>query len=76
MHGIMNFSVLDGWWIEGCLEGHTGWGIDSTGPDDMKGYNEAEDAEDLYRKLQNKILPLYYNNRPRWIRMMKLINFQ
>ena len=38
----------------------------------MKGYNEAEDAEDLYRKLQNKILPLYYNNKPRWIRMMKL----
>jgi len=72
-NGIMNFSVLDGWWIEGCLEGHTGWGIGpEPGPDDMKGYNEAEDAEDLYRKLQNKILPLYYNNRPRWIRMMKL----
>ncbi len=72
-NGIMNFSVLDGWWIEGCLEGHTGWAIGpEPGPDDMKGYNEAEDADDLYRKLQNKILPLYYNNRPRWIRMMKL----
>jgi len=38
----------------------------------MKGYDESLDAEDLYRKLQIKILPLYYNNRPRWIRMMKL----
>jgi len=72
-NGIMNFSILDGWWVEGCLEGHTGWAIGSEpGLNDMNGYNETEDAEDLYRKLQNKILPLYYNNRPRWIRMMKL----
>lgn len=72
-NGIMNFSVLDGWWIEGCLEGHTGWAIGpDPGPNDMKGYDESQDADDLYRKLQNKILPLYYNNRPRWIRMMKL----
>ncbi len=72
-NGIMNFSVLDGWWIEGCLEGHTGWAIGpDPGPDDMKGYDESRDADDLYKKLQNKILPLYYNNRPRWIRMMKL----
>ena len=72
-NGIMNFSVLDGWWIEGCLEGHTGWAIGpEPRPDDMKGYDESLDAEDLYRKLQIKILPLYYNNRPRWIRMMKL----
>lgn len=72
-NGIMNFSVLDGWWIEGCLEGHTGWAI---GPEpnenDMNGYDDSLDAEDLYEKLQNKILPLYYKNRPRWIRMMKL----
>ncbi len=72
-NGIMNFSVLDGWWIEGCLEGHTGWSIGpDPGPNDIKGYDESQDADDLYRKLQNKILPLYYNNRPRWIRMMKL----
>ena len=72
-NGIMNFSVLDGWWIEGCLEGHTGWAIGpEPGPNDMRGYDESQDAEDLYRKLQIKILPLYYNNRPRWIRMMKL----
>ncbi len=38
----------------------------------MKGYNEAEDADDLYRKLQNKILPLYYNKQTKVIRMMKL----
>lgn len=71
-NGVMNFSVLDGWWIEGCIEGQTGWAI---GPEpatnDMKGYNETEDATDLYKKLEEKILPMYYNNRSGWIHMMK-----
>ena len=71
-NGVMNFSVLDGWWIEGCEEGLTGWAI---GPQpteaDMNGYNEAEDAADLYSKLQNKIIPTYYGDRECWIRMMK-----
>lgn len=71
-NGVMNFSVLDGWWIEGCLEGVTGWAI---GPEprenDMNGYNEAEDAADLYRKLEEKILPAYYGDRERWVSMMK-----
>ena len=71
-NGVMNFSVLDGWWIEGCEEGLTGWAI---GPQptetDMNGYNEAEDASDLYSKLQNKIIPTYYGDRECWIRMMK-----
>ena len=72
-NGIMNFSVLDGWWIEGCIEGHTGWAI---GPEpsenDMNGYDESEDAMDLYSKLEGKIIPTYYGNRERWILMMKL----
>ncbi len=72
-NGVMNFSVLDGWWIEGYLEGSTGWAI---GPEpnasDISGYNEAEDATDLYNKLEKNILPTYYSNREEWIRMMKL----
>jgi starch phosphorylase len=67
MNGVLNLSVLDGWWIEACVEGVTGWavGIDgemATGP---------SHAEDLYRKLRDVVLPLYYNDRPRWIWMMK-----
>lgn len=72
-NGVMNFSVLDGWWIEGCIEGRTGWAI---GPEPTENglveYNEAEDAVDLYNKLEQKIIPTYYENRKEWIKMMKL----
>ena len=71
-NGVMNFSVLDGWWIEGCIEGKTGWAI---GPEPTENglveYNEAEDAVDLYNKLEEKIIPAYYTDRKRWISMMK-----
>ena len=61
LNGALNFSVLDGWWIEACIEGVTGWGIEGDGL--------AADA--LYEKLERTVLPLYYDDRPRWIWMMK-----
>ena len=71
-NGVLNFSVLDGWWIEGHIEGFTGWSIGppSSGitPDNNM---DRIDAEDLYDKLQNKIIPAYYNDRNQWIRMMQ-----
>jgi len=67
-NGVLNFSVLDGWWIEGWDEGVTGWAI---GKDTGAADDAAEAAADLYRKLETVILPLYYSDRPRWIWMMK-----
>ncbi len=71
-NGVVNFSVLDGWWIEGHIEGYTGWSIGQAltkiGTDNN--INEM-DAEDLYKKLENTIIPMYYNDRKTWIRMMK-----
>ena len=71
-NGVMNFSVLDGWWIEGWVEGVTGWSI---GPEpaeaDLIEYDEMEDAIDLYAKLKEKIIPTYYDRRGEWISMMK-----
>ena len=71
-NGVLNFSVLDGWWIEGHIEGFTGWSIgplpSETCPDNN--INKI-DAEDLYNKLENIIIPLYYNDRKTWIRMMQ-----
>lgn len=64
-NGVINFSVLDGWWIEGCVEDVTGWGIGAEHGD------SADDASDLYRKLQEKIIPKYYGERESWINMMK-----
>ncbi|HWR57607.1 MAG TPA: alpha-glucan family phosphorylase [Thermodesulfovibrionales bacterium] len=73
-NGVPNFSVLDGWWIEGCIEGFTGWSIgpDSTGNHvSESSTDDARDSEDLYDKLENIILPAYYNDRDKWIRIMQ-----
>jgi starch phosphorylase len=65
LNGVLNFSVLDGWWIEACIEGVTGWAIGD-------GHDLAVDhAAMLYDKLEHLILPLYRNDRTRWIWMMK-----
>lgn len=63
-NGVPNFSVLDGWWIEGCIEGSTGWAIESAGPEG--------DARPLYDKLQNTVLPLYYgDDHNGWLQVMR-----
>ncbi|MGD9385512.1 MAG: alpha-glucan family phosphorylase [Thioalkalispiraceae bacterium] len=65
-NGVPNFSILDGWWIEGCIEGITGWAIG----DDSDAVQDG-DAASLYDKLEQTILPLYYENRAGWIAVMK-----
>jgi starch phosphorylase len=71
-NGVLNFSVLDGWWIEGCIEGVTGWSI---GPGPNASITEDErrnlELEDLYDKLKYLIIPTFYKNRDNWILMMK-----
>ena len=62
MNGVLNFSVLDGWWREG-YNGHNGWAIgDDTDLADANQQDEA-DAESLYDTLENEIIPLYYAAR-------------
>ncbi len=71
-NGVMNFSVLDGWWIEGHIEGFTGWSIGPNPTETKLTENmDTKDAVDLYDKLENKIIPLFYNDRNGWIRMMQ-----
>jgi len=66
-NGVPSLSILDGWWIEGCIEGVTGWAIGNSEHDD----NNA-DAAALYDKLEQVVLPLYYYaERARWIAVMK-----
>lgn len=67
LNGVLNLSILDGWWLEACIEGVTGWAIESAG---VPAQDDA-DAEGLYQKLGNTVLPLYYEDRSRWIWMMK-----
>jgi starch phosphorylase len=67
-NGVLNFSVLDGWWIEGHEEGVTGWAIGG-GPDEPS--DPEKEADDLYRKLEEIVIPLYYTKRDEWIKMMR-----
>ncbi len=73
-NGVLNFSVLDGWWIEGHIEGETGWSIGPE-PTEIKPDEDVKknkiDADDLYDKLEKIIIPAYYNDRKKWIGMMK-----
>jgi starch phosphorylase len=61
LNGVPSLSVLDGWWIEGCIEGVTGWAV--------------QDAASLYEKLEHTVLPLFYgrtaDRTDGWIRLMK-----
>jgi starch phosphorylase len=71
-NGVLNFSILDGWWIEGHIEGFTGWSI-GPAPTETKLHEnmDTRDAEDLYNKLEYIIVPLFYSDRHGWIRMMQ-----
>ena len=64
-NGVPSLSILDGWWIEGCIEGVTGWAIgNASGADDS-------DAAALYDKLEQVVLPLYSGDPAGWVRVMK-----
>jgi starch phosphorylase len=65
-NGVPQFSVLDGWWVEGCLEGVTGWAIGN----DHESEN-GDDARLFYDKLENVVLPLWNGDRAKWIAVMK-----
>ena len=64
LNGVPSLSILDGWWIEGCIEGVTGWAIED-------GANDAEEAASLYNKLENAVVPLYKNSPERWVHLMR-----
>ncbi|MFW5986101.1 MAG: alpha-glucan family phosphorylase [Halanaerobiales bacterium] len=67
MNGVLNLSILDGWWPEACRHGINGWqfGNGYEGKDQDK-----HDLKSLYRVLLEEVLPLYYNNKDSWTEMM------
>jgi starch phosphorylase len=71
-NGVINFSVLDGWWIEGWIENVTGWAIGPC-PDESISQEEVtiREVDDLYNKLEYIILPMFYQRRDEWIRLME-----
>jgi glycogen phosphorylase len=66
LNGVPSLSVLDGWWVEGCEEGVTGWAIGEDGEHDAHRH-----AESLYDKLERVILPVFGADRGAWAAIMK-----
>jgi starch phosphorylase len=69
VNGVPSLSVLDGWWIEGHLEGVTGWAIGDGSEDDK---DAAGEAGALYDKLENTILPLFHRDPDGYARVMQM----
>jgi len=68
LNGVPSLSILDGWWIEGHVEGVTGWAIDSGGP----GVGDrSRDARALYDKLEQVVIPQFYRDRERFQNVMR-----
>jgi starch phosphorylase len=78
LNGVPSLSVLDGWWIEGCIEGITGWSVGCS-PDqyefdpDQTDFTEIDnqDAASLYDKLEYNVFPIYYQHRDEFIKIMQ-----
>jgi starch phosphorylase len=68
MNGVPSFSVLDGWWVEGHIEGVTGWSIGDSEPTG----DPAVEVRELYDKLEHDIVPLYYGRRQRYVEIMRM----
>ncbi|MEK6570402.1 MAG: alpha-glucan family phosphorylase, partial [Bacteroidota bacterium] len=64
-------SVLDGWWIEGHIEGVTGWSIGENGRGTGESQDWSKDAASLYDKLEQSIVPVFYHDRDRFIDVMR-----
>ena len=67
-NGVPSLSILDGWWIEGCIEDITGWSIGT--PQNTES-NDQQDAVSLYDKLEFAIIPTFYHGREYWINIMR-----
>jgi starch phosphorylase len=73
LNGVPSLSILDGWWVEGHIEGVTGWSIGESRRVAAAGVatDNAAEAESLYSKLEGVILPLYYAERSRFLGIMQ-----
>jgi starch phosphorylase len=69
LNGVPSLSILDGWWVEGCIEGVTGWAIgeDSNPPADDR---SAADAASIYDKLEHAIIPIFHQQHDRFTEIM------
>jgi starch phosphorylase len=70
LNGVPSLSVLDGWWIEGYIEGVTGWAIGEDNGRLEGGDDHSKDATSLYDKLEHFVVPMFYQDRDRFLDVM------
>ncbi len=75
VNGVVNFSVLDGWWAEGYNQ-RNGWAIGANKNYDNYELQDIEDSQSIYSTLENKVIPMYYNRNEKgvsdeWVELMK-----
>jgi starch phosphorylase len=71
MNGVLNLSILDGWWPEACNHGVNGWQFGYGFESNNTTEHDRHDLEALYNVLINEVIPVYYNNHTKWVEMMK-----
>lgn len=70
MNGVLNLSILDGWWDEACIDGENGWQFGNGFESDDIEAQDKNDLEELYEVLMNKVIPTFYKNSEKWEKMM------
>ncbi len=71
MNGVLNVSILDGWWPEACDHGVNGWQFGDAFESEDEEELDAHDGQALYDVLIKEVIPTYYHNRKKWVEMMK-----
>lgn len=71
MNGVLNLSTLDGWWPEACDHGVNGWQFGGGFENNDEAVLDAHDIKALYKVLLEEVIPTYYQDQPKWVKMMK-----
>lgn len=71
LNGVPSLSIPDGWWLEGCIEGLTGWSIGEDAIDPEHRLDGQKDAHSLYEKLEQTIIPVFYQKREQYLNIMR-----
>ncbi len=71
INGVLNMSILDGWWPEACNHGVNGWQFGDGFESADEGELDAHDLKALYNVLLNEVIPTYYENKKKWVEMMQ-----
>ena len=71
MNGVLNLSILDGWWPEACIHGVNGWQIGDGYENKSEKKLDVHDQKSLYKVLLDEVIPTYYDDKKKWVEMMK-----